>query len=83
VPTGSELPVLVWGNGGCIADGAAFLALLNQVASHGIYVIASGAPGGRGETTAAMMTQAFDWVSSAAVLAKFPYIDSTRIAVAG
>ncbi len=61
VPVAAKLPVLIWGNGGCVADGAAFLGLLNQVASHGVFVVASGAPRGKGTTTAALMTQAVDW----------------------
>jgi dienelactone hydrolase len=56
---------------------------LNQVSSHGVFVIASGAPGGRGQTTAAMMTNAMNWVTSDATKAKYPFLDVSRLAVAG
>jgi dienelactone hydrolase len=37
------LPVLLWGNGGCRADGAGARLLLEEIASHGYFVIAPGA----------------------------------------
>jgi hypothetical protein len=41
--TGLKLPVLVWGNGGCIAYGASFQNFLTEIASQGYLVIANGA----------------------------------------
>lgn len=81
----TKLPILIWGNGGCVADGTAFSSLLTQIASHGVFVVASGAPGGRGSTTAALMTQALDWVSDEqqARTVKYPGLERRRIAVAG
>ena len=83
IPTDLKLPVLVWGNGGCFANGIQFLSLLNQISSHGVFVIASGTPNGRGTTTAAMMTQAIDWVTSDTVRNKYSFLDTSRIGVAG
>jgi hypothetical protein len=40
---GLKLPVIVWGNGGCIAYGASFQNFLTEVASHGYLVVANGA----------------------------------------
>jgi dienelactone hydrolase len=43
----SKHPVLVWGEGGCAKDGLQFPEFLNEIASHGIVVIADGPPVGR------------------------------------
>ena len=40
-------PVLVWGEGGCAKDGLQFPEFLNEIASHGVVVIADGPPLGR------------------------------------
>ncbi len=53
--------MLVWGNGACSADGLGFTALLTEVASHGVFVIANGAPGGKGTTNSGMLTEAVNW----------------------
>jgi hypothetical protein len=36
------LPIIAWGNGGCIAAGRAFENFLTKVASHGFFVVAIG-----------------------------------------
>lgn len=43
LPT-APMPVLLWGNGSCRANGLAYAAFLRQVASNGYLVIANGAP---------------------------------------
>jgi dienelactone hydrolase len=43
----SKHPVLVWGEGGCAKDGLQFPEFLNEIASHGVVVIADGPPVGR------------------------------------
>ena len=43
----SPHPVLVWGEGGCAKDGLQFPEFLNEIASHGVVVIADGPPVGR------------------------------------
>ena len=40
----SKHPVLVWGEGGCAKDGLQFPEYLNEIASHGVVVIADGPP---------------------------------------
>lgn len=40
-----QLPLYLWGNGGCSANGLAHAAYLRQVASSGYFVIALGSPG--------------------------------------
>lgn len=37
-------PVMVWGEGGCAKDGLQFPEFLNEIASHGVVVIADGPP---------------------------------------
>lgn len=41
----TPMPLYVWGNGGCSANGLAHAAYLREIASHGYLVIALGAPG--------------------------------------
>src|SRR5688572_22945271 len=40
----SKHPLLVWGEGGCAKDGLQFPEFLNEIASHGVVVIADGPP---------------------------------------
>ncbi|PGH18243.1 hypothetical protein AJ79_00582 [Helicocarpus griseus UAMH5409] len=83
VPADLTLPVLIWGNGACSADGTMFLNLLNQVASHGFFVLASGTPGGSGSTTSQLMADALDWVSQNAGSGDYAFIDASRVSVSG
>jgi dienelactone hydrolase len=43
-PTGIKLPVVVFGNGGCMNVGTAMRSLLIEIASHGYLAIANGPP---------------------------------------
>lgn len=45
VAAGQKLPVLLWGNGGCIDYGNRYRPLLTEIASHGYLVIANGGMG--------------------------------------
>ncbi|MFN8074607.1 MAG: hypothetical protein U0Q15_04185 [Kineosporiaceae bacterium] len=60
LPT-DKMPVMVWGNGGCSGRGLDQQPFLEQIASYGYLVIASGAPGGGPSTTSAMMQASIDW----------------------
>jgi hypothetical protein len=40
--TNEKLPVILWGNGGCLAVGTMFSEFLKEVASHGFMVLANG-----------------------------------------
>ena len=55
------MPIVVWGNGACRADGTWFQEFLTPLAAHGVLVIASGRPGGSGSTTSDMLIDAIDW----------------------
>lgn len=56
-----RMPIVVWGNGACRADGTWFQEFLTPLSAHGILVIASGNPGGSGSTNADMLIDAVDW----------------------
>lgn len=45
-PADAKMPVIVWGNGGCMNNGASFSNFLTEIASHGYLVLANGAPSG-------------------------------------
>ncbi|KAK3313372.1 hypothetical protein B0H66DRAFT_594279 [Apodospora peruviana] len=80
----AKFPVLVWGNGGCSSDGASNAKFLGAVASYGYLVIASGAPGSRGSTTAETMTASIDFaVKVAGTSGKYANVDATKIMAAG
>ncbi|PVH80462.1 hypothetical protein DL98DRAFT_627516 [Cadophora sp. DSE1049] len=83
VPASVKLPVLVWGQGGCIADSLAVEPFLSQLASHGILIIAGGTPKGNGSTTAAQMTAGIDWIVKKAGTGTYANVDATRIIAAG
>jgi hypothetical protein len=56
-----RMPIVVWGNGACRADGTWFQEFLTPLSAHGVLVIASGTPGGSGSTTSDMLIDAIDW----------------------
>ena len=55
------MPIVVWGNGACRADGTWFQEFLQPLAAHGVLVIASGTPGGTGSTNSEMLIDAMDF----------------------
>jgi hypothetical protein len=80
------LPVFVWGNGGCSANGTSQLDFLREIASHGFLVIANGNPNGSGSTTSQLLTQAIDWAVAENLRPDSSYygrLDTTEIAVGG
>lgn len=90
-----ELPLYVWGNGGCSNNGLAHAAYLRQIASHGYVIVALGPPGGgapapadgsRDATQPEQMIEAIDWATEQTQLAGGDFaghIDVSRIAVGG
>lgn len=80
----TTLPTVVWGNGGCSANGLSQSAFLTEIASYGFLVIASGGPNQSGSTTAAMMKASIDFVSGSSLPADYAkVVDKTKIAAAG
>ncbi|MCG5444542.1 cellulose binding domain-containing protein [Micromonospora sp. NIE79] len=81
-----RLPIVVWGNGGCSANGLSQGNFLREIASHGFLAIANGAPNGSGSTTSQMLTQSIDWAiaeNSRQGSKYFNKIDTSKVAVAG
>ncbi|MBG0568060.1 cellulose binding domain-containing protein [Actinoplanes aureus] len=81
-----RLPILVWGNGACAANGTAQINFLREISSHGFLVIANGAPNGSGSTTSQMLTQSIDWAfaeNSRAGSKYYGRLDTAHVAVAG
>ncbi|KAL3468914.1 hypothetical protein BJX99DRAFT_265700 [Aspergillus californicus] len=82
-PANGTLPVLIWGNGACSANGTLFGNLLTNIASYGFIVIASGSPNGRGTTDVELMKDALDWIDEKAGTGRYTTVDTARVAVAG
>lgn len=86
LPDDEELPIVAWGNGGCLANGTMFENILTEFASHGYLVIANGTPGGFGSTDADMLIEAVDWAidENESSLSEYQgHIDTDNIAVMG
>ena len=89
------VPLYVWGNGGCSANGLAHAAYLRQIASHGYVIVALGTPGGAAAapadsttdpTQASQMIEAFEWAERETARegsAFYRRVDVTKIAVGG
>lgn len=89
---GNKLPVLVWGNGACTNSPWEHYLFLNEIASHGFLVIASGYipmtdERYRGpQSTSAQQIEAVDWAIAQNADKASPYygrIDVDAIAAAG
>jgi hypothetical protein len=81
-----RMPVVVWGQGACSANGTSILPFLRYIASYGFLVLANGSPNGSGTTTSAMLTQSMDWAVAENSRQGSKYngkIDTSKIAVAG
>ncbi|MCK9899881.1 hypothetical protein CC117_21680 [Parafrankia colletiae] len=86
LPTDTTLPIVVWGNGACRADGTWFDDFLLEIASHGFLVIANGRPGGTGQTQASWLTDGIDWAvrENSRLFGKYRgKLNTTKIAAMG
>ncbi|MBJ7471200.1 MAG: dienelactone hydrolase family protein [Solirubrobacteraceae bacterium] len=86
VPAGVKMPVLVWGPSGCIGNGLAFQVAMTEIASHGIIVLASGAPLGFTGTNVSMMDRSVEWAKTQNARVGGAYygkLIADRVAVAG
>ncbi|KAF2688142.1 hypothetical protein K458DRAFT_440836 [Lentithecium fluviatile CBS 122367] len=81
--TNTKLPVMLWGNGGCSADAIGQAPFLQQLASYGVLIIASGTPKGTSQTTSKLMTQSIDWITQQAGKGSYANVDASRIVAAG
>ena len=96
-PPPGLLPIIVWGNGGCMASGLSFQNFLTEIASHGYVILANGNPGSSskssgllstlnsmlsGGTKATMLNAAIDWAEKNPT-GRYGSLDLSRIAAAG
>ena len=88
----NPLPVLVWGNGACNNSPFEHYKFLNEIASHGYIVVATGYMPKEGEryhgpmSTTEQQIEAMDWVEKVNADKSSPYygkIDVKNICVAG
>jgi hypothetical protein len=82
IPEGKKLPLLLWGNGGCLALGQTHGNVLTDIASHGYVVIANG----RADPPNVTFSKNYDMFDAALWAAKdgAKYnIDVTSVASAG
>ncbi|MEV4344517.1 cellulose binding domain-containing protein [Actinoplanes sp. NPDC049596] len=81
-----SMPLFVWGNGGCSANGLSQQNFLREIASHGFLAIANGGPNASGSTNSAMLTQSIDWAvaeNSRSGSKYYGKIDTSKVAVGG
>jgi hypothetical protein len=81
-PAGKKLPLVLWGNGGCLAMGQVHGNVLTDIASHGYVVIANGGKNPP-DVTFSKNTDMFDAALWAANRGAKYNIDTTRVATAG
>jgi dienelactone hydrolase len=79
------MPVVTFAEGGCQTDGAAFLSLLTEWASHGIMVIADGPPGNKGgkQSDKTWTEEALRFITKNGGQGKYANIDASRIGASG
>lgn len=82
-PANEKLPVVIWGNGGCVANGIAYRTFLTEIASHGYIAISAGAPHRIGLSNPGMMTESIEWAAARAGRGRFATMDATRVVAAG
>jgi hypothetical protein len=65
-PAGDSLPIVIWGNGACLADGTEFAGYLSTIASYGFLVVGSSPVAGNPQAriTSANLIQALDWAQA-------------------
>lgn len=88
----NQLPVIVWGNGGCFNSPWEHVNFLSEIASHGYLIVAIGTmpkESGeqvRGNSKAALLPAAIDWIAAQNTDKNSPYfkkIAIERIAASG
>jgi dienelactone hydrolase len=75
------MPVFIWGNGACSADGTSAQNFLKQIASFGFLAISAGRPGQGGSSTVDWMREAVNWAANGG--SSGYNIDPKRIMVGG
>jgi hypothetical protein len=83
IPTDQKLPVIIWSNGMCYDQGLGFRNFLTEVASHGYFIVANGAPEGKGQSPDTKLQQSLEWVSKYGGQGNLAHVDNSKIAAAG
>lgn len=65
-PARDTLPIVVWGNGACFADGSEFAGYLSTIASYGFLVVATAPVAGNPQAriTSVHLIKALDWAQA-------------------
>jgi hypothetical protein len=65
-PARDTLPIVVWGNGACLADGTEFAGYLSTIASYGFLVVGTAPVAGdpQARLTSANLIKALDWAQA-------------------
>ena len=87
-PTTDTLPIVIWGNGACLADGSGFKGYLSTIASYGFLVVGSAPVTGNPQAriTSANLIKALDWAQAQGTRKESPLVGKIRtdaIAVMG
>jgi hypothetical protein len=87
-PIRDTLPVVVWGNGACMADGSEFAGYLSTIASYGFLVVTTAAVPNEPQAriTSAHLIKALDWAQAESLRAESALagkIKSDSVAVMG
>jgi hypothetical protein len=87
-PSRDTLPIVVWGNGACLADGKEFAGYLSTIASYGFLVVGTApVPGNpQARLTSADLIKALDWAQAEGSLKDSPLggkIKTDAVAVMG
>jgi len=87
-PARDTLPIVIWGNGACLADGSDFAGYLSTIASYGFLVVASARVPDQPQAriTSANLIKALDWAQAENSRAASPLagrISTAAVAVMG
>jgi hypothetical protein len=87
-PAGDTLPIMIWGNGACLADGTDFNGYLSTIASYGFLVVGTAPVKGdpQARLTSADLVKALDWSQAEAAREGSPWagkVKSDAVAVMG
>jgi hypothetical protein len=87
-PARDTLPIVIWGNGACLADGTEFAGYLSTLASYGFLVVASARVPDKPQAriTSANLIEALDWAQAESARAGSPLaakIKTDSVAVMG
>ena len=87
-PSRNTLPIVIWGNGACMADGRNFAGYLSTIASYGFLVVTTAAVPNQPEAriTSSHLIKALDWAQAEASRAGSPLagkVASGSVAVMG